>query len=494
MALVLPNDGFVYHEHQQEGIRWMMRRERPDAPYICGGILADEMGLGKTWTTLGLILNSPVPRTLILLPPALVTQWTDACELAHLPCYALTPSAKGVAPSWSLVANGTGAGRAETRVYVATYDRAMRVTALLAETAWDRIMADEGHVFRNGESTQRFRKLSGVAAPRRWILSGTPIQNRKNDIGNLLMWCGMTREAWITTDTAVVANEVLLRRNVAEVRAVVGLPEKKPTHHVHAVTLPAESEELRVFNSLVGRFEYAVETNARNAIILELYLRIQQFTAHPSIYVDAMKRKFKAGYSRTHWDGTASKYEAIRDWILDAPRTNTIVFGKMKGELELAEGAFKSAGYATYMIRGGQSDAQRANTIRESREMAAAGTPIAICVQIVAGGAGLNLQHCQRVVFLSSHWNPAMVDQAVARAYRIGQVSEVDIHHFVMADSAAKNVDRIMASKHGLKRSIATSIHPKLICDTAIQTEEIMEFMGGMDEEVEDDDPVEVEA
>ena len=92
---------------------------------------------------------------------------------------------------------------------------------------------------------------------------------------------------------------------------------------------------------------------------------------------------------------------------------------------------------------------------------------MAVLLQIVAGSAGLNLQHCRRIVFLSSHWNPSVVDQAIARAYRMGQTERVEVHHLLLADNAEKNLDRYMAAKHGVKRLCALEIHPKLFSDCA---------------------------
>ena len=76
-------------------------------------------------------------------------------------------------------------------------------------------------------------------------------------------------------------------------------------------------------------------------------------------------------------------------------------------------------------------------------------------------------------MFLSSHWNPAVVDQAIARAYRMGQTERVDVHHILLADDAEKNLDRYMADKHGCKRLCALEIHPTLYSDCAVSTETI---------------------
>ena len=215
--------------------------------------------------------------------------------------------------------------------------------------------------------------------------------------------------------------------------------------------------------------EHAMETNAKAMIILEKYLRIRQFSAHPSIYVDAMRRKYKK-YGRESWTGTASKATAFRQMLADTPAEPTIVFTTFKMEAELVESALKDEGYRVWNIGGGMSDAARTAVTEESKSAVVAGeTAVAIIVQISAGGAGLNLQQCSRIIFMSSHWNPAVVDQSIARAYRMGQTKPVKVVHMLLADDAEKNIDRLMNNKHGMKRKIAVEIHASLFCDSAVE-------------------------
>ena len=472
-TMLTPYENFAYLPHQIEAINWMKVRESDDAEHVCGGILADEMGLGKTWMTVGLMLNSMVPNNLLLVPPALQPQWIEVLKKSGIPYRVLGSGTKGSLGTWK-----AGPGLRDTCVTISTYDRAYtKVDFLIADTTYDRIICDEGHVLRNGPSIRRFHELMRIPVKRKWILSGTPIQNRARDFHNLLTFLGMEPAKRMTTDIITIAKAVILRRTVGEVREFVpSMPTVKPVHIVHPVTMPKGSEEENVFQALVQKLEHAMEVHARTMIILELYLRIRQFLAHPSIYVASLRKKYsKAEYAREGWNGTASKAAAFADLMRTQPKVPTIVFATFRDEMDLAEVTLRDSGYKVYSVRGGLSEAARDSACLDSKVDAESGKPVAIVVQIVAGGAGLNLQHCSRVVFLSSHWNPAVVDQAIARAYRMGQTKTVEVHHLLMADSAEKNIDRVMANLHGEKRGVAMEIHTKLYCDSAIDTDQLME-------------------
>lgn len=486
---ITPSADFVYHPHQKVGINWMLSREQPGARFVRGGILADEMGLGKTCMTLGLLLNDPLiatrsVNTLLLVPPVLSPQWAKALGDAGITYLQLqppkavkkgtdvTPDVEAARWSWTQY-TGT---RPNLVVFLSTYVRAANHINTLSTLPFDRMVCDEGHVFRNGYRTALFRKLITVPAAQRWILTGTPIQNDVSDFGNLLKFLGMPAEQRMNTNMAVVALEVLLRRNVGEVReAVPTMPTLPPTHTIHAISMVPGSEEEKVYDALVGRYEDARENHAAKAIVFELFLRISQFVTHPAIYVSSMVTKYGPAYPRTAWVGSASKFEAFVDFMRTSTDVPTIVFTTFKQEMDLGVESLTAQGYRCWKIEGGMTDKAREDATRESKACVDGGaTKVAIFVQIVAGGAGLNLQHCKRVVFISPHWNPAVVDQAVARAYRMGQTERVEVHHFLMADDAALNMDRYKSSMHGDKRKAALGVHGKLYCDSAVSAEHIL--------------------
>ncbi len=452
----------------------MMERENPDAPFCTGGILADEMGLGKTWESIGLILNNPVPNTLILVPPVLQSQWSEALKKSNI-SHRILNAKKSYWGQWIK-------GKVEEPIHgievvLATYDKATRAVEDLNEIGFQRILCDEGHALRNGPSTNRFRELSKLEAERRWILSGTPVQNKMSDFHNLLAWlrCEYDKKTMSPSD---IGSEIILRRCVSEVKeAVTTFPEWKPQHVVHAVRMPEDSEEKLVFDRLVRRFKDAIEDKVQSIVILELYLRIRQFLAHPQIYTSAMVKKYKDEYKRKVWTSTASKIATFENFMTESKKQPTIVFTQFREEMRFATEALDRAGYRTWQIAGGIVDAARDAAIQASKAAVEAGEPSAILIQIQAGSAGLNLQHMTRIVFLSSHWNPTVMDQAVARAYRIGQTEKVEVHHILLADNAEKNLDRFIVRTHEKKRAFATLVHDKLFCDSAVETNYVLETL-----------------
>ena len=67
-----------------------------------------------------------------------------------------------------------------------------------------------------------------------------------------------------------------------------------------------------------------------------------------------------------------------------------------------------------------------------------------------AGGTGLNLQSADTVINLEVPWNPAVLEQRVARVHRLGQHRPVQVFHFVTRDSIEERVVRVVEQKRSL--------------------------------------------
>jgi SNF2 family DNA or RNA helicase len=438
------------------------------------------MGLGKTFQVIGLIKNGAALRTLIVCPPALYSAWRAELTACG---FQVRGTEYGV--------NSTLVDGAEP-IWLTTYPSLVSRFADFASKSFGRVVLDEGHVLRNGgrigaattddpgvaaaggggggKRRGRFEACYEVAesATCRWIMSATPIQNGKHDWNNLCKWLRVRMTATgdgEATDVPLtvaqgqmIASEIMFRRTMAELRDVMAAIPPAPTFHTHDLTISAASKEGRLFHALCNQLQNAMESNTVSGLIkLELYLRIQQFLVHPQIYVESMRAKFGKAYPRPDWNGGATKWSAVRSELERAvsDRVPVIVFCNFRAEMDRVLTEAEELGGEAWAIRGGMGSEKVGEVVTAARDAATEGRPVVVVVQIVSGGCGLNLQFCKRILFLSQHWNPAVVHQAVGRAVRIGQTVSVTVHTFRIVDDVLDNMDRRMAQLHLFKIGVA---------------------------------------
>jgi hypothetical protein len=485
--LAPPRDGIHYKEHQVVGIRWMLDREREDAAWCRGGVLADDMGLGKTFQTIGLMKNGdPGMRTLIVCPPALVSGWTEELKACG---YFVSTLFTGAA-EW--ICHVTAAEKALPRVWLLTYPRlCMYIQTLMRDPAgpFDRVVLDEGHLIRNGFKTSRGMACLRIAhkASRRWILSATPVQNGVSDWIHLCQWLRVRCKKAVYPEAAA---DIMLRRTMTELRAtsMTDLPPV-PEFIIRDLTIPDTADEMekeeedtvagvgttgiartqkkktdseyKYFHALCDQLDDVMDDRKVSALIkLELYMRIQQFLVHPQVYIEG--RRAAGGFPRGDWTGGATKWAAcVEGDLAEAVAEGaggTIVFCQFRREMDMVVAAAEKMGADVWAIRGGMSVADVGAAVAGGRTAVEEGRPVVLVVQIVSGGVGLNLQFCSRVLFLSQHWNPAVVHQAVGRAVRIGQKEVVRVYMYRIVDDVMDNLDLRMSDVHAGKIVVAREL------------------------------------
>ena len=77
-----------------------------------------------------------------------------------------------------------------------------------------------------------------------------------------------------------------------------------------------------------------------------------------------------------------------------------------------------------------------------------------LLIQIQTGCEGLNLQQYNEVYFTSPHWNPAVEDQAIARAHRIGQTKKVKVYRFLSVLKDGCSLDSYCKLVQEVKRDL----------------------------------------
>lgn len=192
-----------YNSYQEEGVKWCTDKERNnDNEYsnIKGGIIADEMGLGKTITMLGTMYVNPLPYTLIVVPVALIEQWrkviTQYLNIEPIIYHGQNKSPLKIEESLSqnklilITTYGVLSQRKIRKKDIKLKPRFLQhsdyLNVILYNIKWSRIIYDEAHNTRN-HCTQKFWSCNNLDGSIKWLITGTPMQNKLKDFTNLCL-------------------------------------------------------------------------------------------------------------------------------------------------------------------------------------------------------------------------------------------------------------------------------------------------------------------
>jgi len=292
--------------------------------------------------------------------------------------------------------------------------------------------------------------VRGLDTTVRWAITGTPLVNHMSDLVSLMGFLGVPHSEKWTWEARYneILPKILIHRSMEELRGV--LSDAPPEPRVFDEILPFESEEEEDFYfgiqganaKKIQRFDMLPPQDK-----LILLLRLRQISVHPQVYIEAMK---KSGKADKDWVGSSTKLSAIRRIIEDTEVHKYLIFCSFHMEMELIHEELE-LDVEVLMYHGGMSQRERKETLEKSKR--ATGTTVML-IQIQAGGVGLNLQEYDRVIFVSPYWTSALMDQALARAVRMGQKEVVKVYHLRLEAEHESwlNIDKMVSDKADEKR------------------------------------------
>ena len=430
---LLVRANFEAKDYQSNGIEWCLRRELSDTK-VKGGIIADEMGLGKTLMMIGLMFVNFKRRTLIVVPPVLLEQWANEifkCS-GHVALKYHGPSKKFIGEEELLKAP----------IVLTTYnmilikdknkdkDKDKDNQNLLTKVKWSRLIFDEAHHLRN-KRTERYASCEKIKAEMRWLISGTPIQNKRSDLYNLLQIIGQKN---VNKDNVKEhALKYILRRTKVEVG--INLPpvikeELNITwsneHEKHL------SEELHSFLPRQTNVFRAGNTNFTSKGMLTAIMKARQSCIMPSLLIPSLKKEIKSFTTEVQTNciegiKSSSKLDAVIQIILERKDNGNgkIIFCHFRREIDVIAQRLLKGGLQKVVTYDGRNSRTSGLNLADAAD--------AIILQIQTGCEGLNLQaNFSEIYFVSPHWNPCVEDQAVARCHRIGQTKPTFVFKFAM--------------------------------------------------------------
>jgi len=427
-----------------------------------GGLMCDDMGLGKTTSTLGLLLNSPLPtslsrHTLILCPKAVVGQWKEMAIKSQFNLIEADGSSwKKPSPFYTN----------RPWVYIINY-HALLFRPSLFQRKWGRICIDEAHEISKSKGAL-YKAIKKLQRSITWCITATPSKNDKSmaslkEMRALFSLVGFDPVKLIDSSYMLTLIQTcVLHRSMNEMREVIpGLP---PVPRIHREVLPFDSVEEEEFyqgiqGKLVAQWRALDKDNVTGQF--QLIMKLRQLSIHPQIYISSKKRE-SIHYARENWEGTSTKFQRVLDTIeAETSPKKWIIFCHFHEEMDLLEDYLmgsKSIGRIN-QYHGGIAMEIKEKIIQITKEPITAHE--ILLIQLQSGGVGLNLQHFTKVIFISPWWTQALMNQAIARAVRMGQKEVVDVYHFLVNVEDSLSIDSMMAGHAEVKGLILQEILSK---------------------------------
>lgn len=421
---------FQFKQYQYDGVKWCIRNELRPAPpgNARGGFIADEMGLGKTIIMIGAMFTNYLPRTLIVVPTVLIQQWFNEIYSAsgHKALLFYGDNKKTI----------TQEDINSSPIVLATYNMLLPQDCLLKKVAWNRVIFDEAHHLRNS-NTRRYRSCKQIKARVRWLVTGTPVQNRKQDFYNLCCAAGMKSSFYmVPNNLRIIGKNFVLRRTKQQVGINLPLVNKETRivdwKNLKEMMLSEEIHSLlpnQTHVSLSKRKKLA-EIFGKGGVLTAL-LRARQSCIMPNLMRNNMELFCKMGWiapESMEALNYSSKLDAVIELMLERKDNGKgkIVFCHYRVEIDAIVERLSQGGMAKVVNYDGRnSGGHNLATIAEPADV--------LVIQIQTGCEGLNLQNnFSEIYFVSPDWNPCVEDQAIARCHRIGQTKPVDVFKFEM--------------------------------------------------------------
>ncbi len=427
----------VLRPYQKEGVSWLHFL----AENGLGGILADDMGLGKTLQALAFLRSQPGPA-LVVCPSSLLFNWQREAQR-------FTPERK------LLVIEGPKRKALfeqvpQADIVLTSYPLLRRDAERYRAFDFSTVVLDEAQHIKNPD-TQNAQAATLLRAARKFILTGTPVENSVRDVWSLMHFVmpgylgdrddfkhryevpiGQHRSKEALERLSRRLRPFLLRRRKQEV--ATDLPDKLE----QVAYCELNSQQREVYAALLAGARAKVEeARSRNKgggqmIMLTALLRLRQAACDLRLLEREGEKPPLSGKMELF-------LELVQEAIDGGHRV--LVFSQFVSMLTLLREEFDRDG-TDYCYLDGQSKDRSAQVDRfQSGEV-----PLFL-ISLKAGGVGLNLTAADTVIHFDPWWNPAVEAQATDRAHRIGQKKVVTSYKLITRDTVEEKILALQRKK-----------------------------------------------
>lgn len=413
--LSFPFQPFPY---QYEGVAFLFPRE--------AAILADEMGLGKTMQAITsirmLLLSGEMRSVLLICPKPLVTNWVREFKLwaPEVPVAVIEGDPAKREWIWS---------HPQAPVKIANYELLMRDREMIDQGSlgFDLVVLDEAQRIKNRNSTTS-EIVRSIDRQRSWALTGTPIENSTDDLVSIFEFLspGYLHDGMDIKSMSQASRDFILRRTKSQVLS--DMPPK--------LFRDAELD--------LSPEQWATYRGAEDEGVLQLSDLGESLTIQ---HVFKLVLRLKQICNFDPATNASSKMERLEADLEEvaASGQKAIVFSQWVDTLDKISERVERFNPLHY--HGRIPSHRRDDVIRRFKEDP---KHTVILMSYGAGAVGLNLQFCHYVFLFDRWWNPAVEDQAINRAHRLGVKQTVTVTRMMAMNTVEERIHRVLEEKREL--------------------------------------------
>ncbi len=439
----IPGVDATLYPYQVEGVAFLVSTER--------AVLADDMGLGKTLQAIAasawLVDEGRAERVLIVCPASLKHQWAREIQrFTGKSVQVLGGNAKARAVQY----------RQRATYMIVNYELLLRDLSRVQALAPDVLVVDEAQRIKNWR-TKTAGAVKSVASRYAFVLSGTPLENRLEDLYSLMQLVdarvlGPLWQFMLLFHVTDEHGKVEGYRNLSELRRRLAPVMLRRDRALVADQLPARVQTRIDLPLDVRQWEHHDAAMRAAGTLAKIRKRRPLTPTETNQLMSALQSARMAcnaaGLVDGETDGSPKLDELRRlleELAVDGGR-KVVVFSQWKGMTDMAERIVRSLGLGFVHLHGGVPTASRGALTDRFREDPAT----QVFISTDAGGVGLNLQSATVLINLELPWNPATLEQRIARVHRLGQRETTQILLLVSARSYEERIGDLISGKQSL--------------------------------------------
>ncbi len=457
------------YPYQRDGVRRFLEEQRL--------LLADDMGLGKTTQAIAachaLYESGRVSRGLLIVPAPLKDQWLREWQ-------ATTDRAPLTIVEGRLDERARQYRQTKDGFLIMSYEQLLRDLESVRRFAPELVVLDEAQRIKNW-ATKSNAYVMSLNPEWRLVLTGTPMENRLEELATLLDWIDDAALApkwrlvpWHTEWGAEGRAERVGARHLDTLRQRMSHCVMRRVRHDVLSQLPPRTDvrvpvemtgqQREEHDALIVPIAQLMQTAARRPLRQSEFLKLMQLLAQQRIISNGMAQLRFDEVWPTYSRGPADEAllgascspkllefrRLIADVVINQGR-KAVVFSQWRKMLRLSQWAvqdlLEAEGLRAVFFTGEESQRTRARNIVDFHDDAS----VRVMFLSDAGGVGLNLQRAASAcVNLELPWNPAVLEQRVGRIYRLGQTQPIDVINLVTEYGIEARIAGLIGNKRAL--------------------------------------------